>query len=185
MNADQEGMINNIVKDKTYYLQQANKELVEKLKEIKVIKNDLTYEIFYYFIVISIMCFFIFIILSNIAKIINLYKRNNFTIKISRLVDFDNNVYDNNYLFDTVNYSENITESVNAASKQQVSELENITELKKRNNVDSAIYGQINQMALSKEHDDYVYNNTKKGIQTYWDLLFEEPKYKHIVNSLQ
>ena len=56
--------------------------------------------------------------------------------------------------------------------------------LKQHNNVDPGIHAQINKLALTKEHDNYTYVKGDNTEQSFWDLLFQEPKYKNIVNSL-
>jgi len=62
--------------------------------------------------------------------------------------------------------------------------LKQITDFKERENIDSTLYSKINASTLNNANDDYTYIPGSKKEQSFWDLLFEEPKYKHIQNSL-
>lgn len=126
-----------------------------------------------------------YLILSNIFNIMSLYYRNNTIFKNQDKTNIDYNNYDEEkYPLETMNMNDTILNTVNNSTSNQLKKLETIMKLKEDNNVDPGIHAQIDKLALTKEHDNYVYSKGNEKEQSFWDLLFEEPKYKNVVNSL-
>ena len=169
-------------------LDEAINELKDSYNDIKVLKNDLTYEIYYYFIISAIILFFMYIIVSNLYHTITTYNRNNTQIKTQKQIDVDDNSYyddDADYkLKGSKNINQGILSGINTNATNYGNNLKQITDFKERENIDSTLYSKINASTLNNANDDYTYIPGNKKEQSFWDLLFEEPKYKHIQNSL-
>lgn len=172
-------------KDPLDYLMEATEGLKESIKQLKDIQTDHVYQVISNFILLSIMMFFMYLILSNIFNIMSLYYRNNTIFKNQDKTNIDYNNYDEEkYPLETMNMNDTILNTVNNSTSNQLKKLETIMKLKEDNNVDPGIHAQIDKLALTKEHDNYVYSKGNEKEQSFWDLLFEEPKYKNVVNSL-
>jgi hypothetical protein len=161
--------------------------LMDKIDSIAKIKSDGYIDMIYYFIIVSIMCFFVYIILSDIYKTLKFHKQQNEDSKRTsygvnsnsgRLLD--DNEYDDGHI--SINDNKNIKSSLDFNQRELETELKDLRDFKYKNKLDNNLYTSIDTKVINRENDNYEYPK-EKNKTSFLNLMFEKPKYHRITNN--
>jgi hypothetical protein len=170
----------NVSQNIKYYENKLNK----KLGEIGAIKNDVYMDMFYYIIIVGIMCFFVYIILSDLYTVVKLHSVQNQDSKSSQSkynIFEDNNTYDNDNDNDK-NSSMYILQSLNNQDDNINKEFEDLLLFKNENKLDATLYTDASVKSISSDFDDYKYPK-RRNESNFFSMLFERPKHASLVNK--
>lgn len=154
------------------------------LDMIRGIRGSIRLELIIYFFVVSVMLFFIVVILSDLY---NTFRLNNIINKDARNESYRNNKRnapddDNDYGGDGytnfVNTNEYIMGSLESKDRNVNKHFENLLAFKKRHNIDTELSIGIDKKVLGNTSDDYNYPVRKNT--PFTELLFSEPDYDFI-----
>lgn len=163
-------------------------KLQNKLNEINDITTNVYYDILYYIIIVSIMFFFLYVILSDLYKTLKIYESQNedtkrMSFRKSKNVNDDDNEYPDNNI-NTKNTNAFVRDGIDKRNSIIFDEMEKLIKFKAENNLDKDFKADIDISTLQSEKDDYLYPNKKKD-SSFWNMLFEKPKHYSMVNDSQ
>lgn len=162
-------------------------KLMDKIDSIAQIKSDGYIDMIYYFVIVGIMCFFIYIILNDIYNTLKFHKQQNEDSKrrsygvnsnSGRLLD--DNEYDDSH--QSINNNKNIESSLDFNQRELEAEFEDLRNFKFKNKLDNNLYTSIDTKVINRENDNYEYPKEKNNT-SFWNLMFEKPKYHSITNN--
>jgi hypothetical protein len=166
--------------------------LMKKLDDVKDIVSDAYTDILYYAVITTIMGFFVYIILTDIHKTLNMHYIQKDETKGETVAKKKKNdpIYADNYIYTTDNPF--ITQNNNQYIKNELRKrntkleysLDKLNNFKKENNIDDTIYNSIDIKNVSAVHDNYEYVKNKRET-SFWDMLFQKPKHYGMVNNSQ
>lgn len=154
------------------------------LDKIRGMKGSIRFELIIYFFVVSVMLFFIVVILSDLY---NTFRFNQIINKDARHESYRNNKRnalddDNDYGGDGyanfVNTNEYIMGSLERKDRNVNKHFENLLAFKKRHNIDTELSVGIDERVLGNTSDNYNYPALKNT--PFTELLFSEPDYNFI-----
>lgn len=160
------------------------KDWKANIDKIRGMKGSIRFELMIYFFVVSVMLFFIVIILSDLY---NTFRFNQMINKDSRHESYRNNKRnalddDNDYGGDGygnfVNTNEYIMSSLEQKDRNVNKHFENLLAFKKRHNIDTELSVGVDERVLGSANDDYKYPALKNT--PFTELLFSEPDYNFI-----
>lgn len=161
-------------------------KLHNKLKEITDIKQDAYLDIFYYIIVVGIMCFFVYIILSDLYKILKLHSiqsndsKKMFESKSKAKILNDDNEYEIDFN-ESMNKNKELLDGLTKANTAVYNKFNNLVQFKAENHLDSLDID-VNENNISSKNDDWNYPVKRKD-SSFWNMIFEKPKHYSLVNN--
>ena len=170
-------------------IQKIREELSEKIKTVKRVKQNNMFENFKFYVIAGVCIFFTWVILDNTIKTLSLYFRNRKREKEHKmkLSAPDNNEFEPEYSINTKiedkmrknlqRASENQNKQLHLAKKEKL--ISTNTELSDREIRKMPLDGNIDIQSLDKEHDEYKYDKTKKGV-SFWDMVFQSKDVSNI-----
>jgi hypothetical protein len=177
----QEPDYSNIVEKYNKGINEIKESLLKRLDESANYTADLYTTIIYYIIVVGIMFFFIYIILSDLYNTFKLHNIQNSDIKRNK----NNIVYDDNYNYDIDALEKNNNESIMTSIKNKDNSISNefskLIQFKQKHDLNDNLYINSTLDTLSSKDDNYYYPNKKST--GFWKLLFDKPKHTNIVNN--
>lgn len=167
------------------------KNLERKFNNVSYIKGEQYANLTFYVIIIGLMMFFIYILLSNLYSILKLHstlnedsKRQSYRRSRSNILYTDNNsFYDDTSFTDKLNYNEYIVEKLNKQNTNVKNHFNELLEFKRRYNIDDTLNTGVSTDNLVDTYDNYDYSNTRMNT-SFWDMLFAPPKHYELVNRL-
>ena len=165
-------------------------DIVKKLNELDEIKQDAYLDIFYYMIVVGVMCFFIYIILSDLYKVIKLHSiQNEDSLQMfkstspksskSKMYNDDND-FEIDFM-DEVNRNKQIIDSLSKSQMSIYNGMKDMIDFKKENNLDGLEIN-VDENNISDKHDNWNYPIKRKDTN-FWNMIFEQPKHYSMVNN--
>ena len=166
-------------------------KLRTKFNNISNIKSEQYANLTFYVIIIGMMLFFIYILLSNLYSILKLHaslnndsKRRSYRRNRLNVLYTDNNTFDDDVSFmEKSNYNEYIVEKLNKQNTNVRNHFNELLEFKRRYDIDDTLEAGVSTDNLVNTYDNYEYTNTKKNT-SFWDMLFAPPKHYELVNRL-
>nr|QOI90394.1 hypothetical protein HWQ62_00257 [Pyramimonas orientalis virus] len=174
-------------KDLMDRIEKTKKKLLDKTTKIQEIANSSYIDIIYYLFTVGIMCFFLYVILSDIYKTIQYYNYQNadsqrISYKKNDKTNVDNNDYttEDDAIF--TNSNEFIKSSLNKHNNTLDATFKDLVGFKTRNNLNPDVHTSITTNNISSKYDNYNYEQSKNKT-SFWELLFKKPKYPTITNN--
>jgi DNA-binding transcriptional MerR regulator len=168
-------------------INKVKQKLIAKTATIQEVANSSYVDIIYYIFTVSIMCFFLYVVLSDIYKTIKLHNKQN---SDSKGTDYQKNKRnlmsdDNDFTIEGEvfkNNNELVQSNLSKHNDELEENLKELSDFKNRNKLDPKVYTSITSKNISAEYDNYEYK-TQKQSSSFWDLLFKKPKYPSITNE--
>jgi hypothetical protein len=161
-------------------------KLIDKTAKIQEVANESYVDIIYYIFTVSIMCFFLYVVLADIYKTLKFYSYQN---EDSQRTSFGKstrtNQDDNDFNIEGIPFKNSNNFIKKNLDKQQNNlefKFKDLKSFKVKNNIDPRIHASISPKNISSKYDDYEYEN-KKTNSSFWDLLFKKPKYPSMTNE--
>ena len=161
-------------------------KLQKKLKEITDIKQDAYLDIFYYIIVVGVMSFFVYIILSDLYKILKLHSiqsndsKKMFESKSKAKILNDDNEYEIDFN-EGMNKNKKLLDGLTKANMAVYNKFNNLIQFKAENHLDN-LEIDVNENNISSKNDDWNYPVKRKD-SSFWSMIFEKPKHYSLVNN--
>jgi hypothetical protein len=164
----------------------AQQKLLKKLNEISDIKQDAYLDIFYYIIVVGIMSFFVYIILSDLYKILKLHSiqsndsKKMFESKSKAKILNDDNEYEIDFN-EGMNKNKELLDGLTKANMAVYNKFNNLIQFKAENHLDN-LEIDVNENNINSKNDDWNYPVKRKD-SSFWSMIFEKPKHYSLVNN--
>jgi hypothetical protein len=171
--------INNLTKQ----IDTIKAELSEKLELAKKVKQSNMYDNFKFWIIAGVCIFFVWVILDSTIKTFTLYFKNRKREKEHKKKQSapDDNEFEAEYSMNAKveqkmrmnlqRAGENQNKELHLAKKEKL--ISSNKELSDREIRNMPLEGNIDIQSLNKEHDEYQYDETKKGGSSFWDMVFQ------------
>lgn len=170
-------------------IQKTRERITLKLEELASIQTDSYTDLMYYFVIVGIMCFFLYIVLNDVYRTLKFFnmqnedsKRSSYTLPKHKELTNDNNNYDNDK-YNLINSNMSIRQSLNNSQEELENKFRDLLEFKEKQNLDNTLKTSISTKVINHENDNYIYDNTKTPKGTFWNSLFKKSKYPTVVNN--
>ena len=170
-------------------IQKTRERMSMKLEELASIQTDSYGDLVYYFVIVGIMCFFLYIVLNDIYKTLKFFNMQNedsrrSSYKLPKHKEFTNDNYNyDNTKYNMINSNMSIRQSLENSQEELEKEFQDILEFKDKQNLDNTLKTSITTKVINHENDNYIYNNTKTPKDTFWNSIFKKSKYPSVVNN--
>jgi hypothetical protein len=158
----------------------------KKVEEIANIEANTYVDLIFYIIIVGIMCFFLYIIIYDLYRTLKFYYQQNDDSKhTSYRKNKSATADDNEYKLDDenkFNSNEYIKESLEKSNSVLNSDLHELKQFKKKNNIDFNTYASIDTKNINHLNDNYVYDDSK-NVTSFWNTIFKKPKYPSVTNN--
>lgn len=164
----------------------SQQKLLKKLNEISDIKQDAYLDIFYYIIVVGVMSFFVYIILSDLYKILKLHSiqsndsKKMFESKSKAKILNDDNEYEIDFN-EGMNKNKELLDGLTKANMAVYNKFNNLIQFKTENHLDN-LEIDVNENNINSKNDDWNYPVKRKD-SSFWSMIFEKPKHYSLVNN--
>lgn len=161
-------------------------QLSNKLKDITDIKHDAYLDIFYYVIVVGVMSFFVYIILSDLYKILKLHSiqsndsKQMFESKSKAKILKDDNDYEIDFN-EGMNKNKELLDGLSKANMAVYNNFNDLVKFKAENHLDN-LEIDVNENNINSKNDDWNYPVKRKD-SSFWSMIFEKPKHYSLVNN--
>lgn len=161
-------------------------KLLNKVNEISSIKQDAYLDIFNYMVVVGVMSFFVYIILSDLYKILKLHtvqsndSKQMFASKSKAKILNDNNEYEIDFS-EGMNKNKELLDGLTKANMAVYNKFDNLIKFKAENHLDT-LEVDVNENNINSKNDDWNYPVKRKNT-SFWSMIFEKPKHYSLVNN--
>ena len=141
-------------------------------------------------IIVGVMCFFIYIILADLYKVLKLHSLQNedslqmFSPKKSSKrpgVYNDDNDFELDFSVTETNRSKDILVGLNKAQTSLYNNLDGLRTFIAENNL-KEVEIDVSEKNINSENDDWDYP-TKRRDSSFWNMIFDKPRHHSIVNN--
>jgi hypothetical protein len=169
-------------------IEKIKQKLIDKTASIQEVANSSYVDIIYYIFTVGIMCFFLYVVLSDMYKTLKFHSYQN---EDSKRTSFGKNKQktnndNNDFNIEGVpfkNSNEFIQKNLQKQNVNLEAQFKDLQEFKLKSKIDPKVYTSISPRNISATFDNYDYSKNTKRNSSFWDLLFKKPKYPSITNE--